>query len=509
MTAEAQAPPALSPSGIIPWRLVISFFLFLTFTFVIFSTGRVHTIDEVSAVYQTESLALRGSTAVPQAVVAKWFYGELDRFGQPQTPYPPGQPVASIPWFVVGHFAAKHLPGVPVDSRDLVGDLFFTASSAAYSALAATLALVIFLRMKISVGASLAAAGMLALASPLAAYSAWFFSEPLATVFLVGAAAALFTGDADIPVSKGRAALAGILLGAAIWVRPTHVLAAAVFLIALYVRDRKSSFTAVAVLSAIVGFAGAAFLWRNSYLFGSFFNFGYPPAAEGGKALNTFNTPFFTGLFGYLFSPGKSIFIFAPAVLLAIFGWRSLWRKNRGLATVALLTPIVYILFFATYTQWEGGYCYGPRYLLPALTLLGLALGPALADAGRWVRVSAIALFVAGFAVQAIGITTSFLEAAVGKYYDATFNYNMAFAPVWRQTRFLWYYAKSPIPAPMGRGFDRWWLLLGKAGVSHGTLWTIGLLEFACAAISGFVLWQSWRNRERTVEIPAQSATAD
>ncbi len=130
---------------------------------------------------------------------------------------------------------------------------------------------------------------------------------------------------------------------------------------------------------------------------------------------------------------------------------------------------------------------------------------------GRWVRVTAAVLFVLGFAVQAIGITTSFLEAAVGKYYDATFNYNMSFSPVWRQARFLRYYATSPVSAPMGRGFDRWWLLLGKAGVSHGTLWTIGIVEFAGAVIAGFVLWRSWKNRDHAGEISAsaQAATAE
>jgi hypothetical protein len=216
MSAGSQSVESFSPPRKIPWPLVISFFLFLTFLYLITSTGRVHTIDEVSADYQTESLARHGTTAVPQAITAKWFYGEMDRFGQPQTPYPPGQPVAAIPWFLFGQFAAQHFPGVPAGARDLVSDMFLVGSSALYSAIAATLALIIFLRMNISVAESLAAAGMLALASPLAAYSAWFFSEPMGAALLVGAALALFGGDVNIPISKGRAAVAGVLLGAAI-----------------------------------------------------------------------------------------------------------------------------------------------------------------------------------------------------------------------------------------------------------------------------------------------------
>ncbi len=210
MSADSKSSSSFSSAGKIPWRIVISFFLFLTFLFLFTSTGRVHTIDEVSAAYQTESLARHGTTAVPQAIGANWFYGEMDRFGRPQTPYPPGQPVASIPWYALGQFAAKTLPGVPVDARDLVSDMFLTGSSAMYSALAATLALIIFLRMNISVGKSLGVppppppprgGGGLewvprvmecwGSATPLAAYSAWFFSEPLGTVFsLAGYAAA-------------------------------------------------------------------------------------------------------------------------------------------------------------------------------------------------------------------------------------------------------------------------------------------------------------------------------
>jgi hypothetical protein len=98
-----------------------------------------------------------------------------------------------------------------------------------------------------------------------------------------------------------------------------------------------------------------------------------------------------------------------------------------------------------------------------------------------------------------------------GGYYDATYTYRMGFAPVWTQARLLWFYAMSPAPAPMGRGFDRWWLLLAKAGVAHGTLWAIGLVEIAGAVVSGWMLWRSWKHSEHTAEIlaTAQPITAD
>jgi len=473
----------------IPWTLVLAFFLFLNFLYLLTSTGLIHTIDEVSADFEAESLYLHGNTAVPQAVQSNWFYGIYDRFGRPQAAYAPGQSVAALPWFAVGHWVARW-HGVPQGAHDLVSDLFLVGSSAAFSAAAAALALLIFLRLGVPAKTSLTAAGILALATPIAAYSGWFFSEPLAAALLLGTAAILFS---RAPSSAAQAVAAGALFGALVWVRPTHIIVAPVFLVALFLRDGKRAAGPAVVFSAIAGFAGAAYLWRNTFLFGDPFNFGYPPTAEGGKALNTFHTPFATGLYGFLLSPGKSIFVFAPPILLAIWGLRRVWQRDRALAVVAGGAPLVYLFFFATFTQWEGGYCYGPRYLVPALALLCLGLGPALDGATRRTHVVALSLFGVGFLVQAIGLATNFMQAtAGGAYYDASFNYRMDFEPVLAQAKLFWHYATTSAPAPIGRGFDRWWVLLSKAQVSHGLLWVFGLAEIAGLALSAVWLRKSY-----------------
>jgi hypothetical protein len=470
-TAPSPALARDSSSRHFPAALVVSFLLFLNFFYFLCSTGRVRTMDEVSAAFQVESLAKRGNTAIPQAVQAQLFYGTIDRLGRPQSPYPPGQAFAMLPWYAAGQFAARRLPGIPRGARDVISDFFLTGENAFFSALAAALTLSIFLKLGISPKISLIAAVILALATPLAAYSAWVFSEPLAAALLLAAAAVLFGDSPELPIVVHRALAAGIFLGAAIWVRPTHVIAVPVFLLAIFVRQRNKTGVALYALAAIAGIGIALLLWRNAHLYGSLFEFGYPTAAEGGKALNTFQTPLVTGLLGFLLSPGKSIFLYSPPILLAFAGISRLWQRDRGLALVAGLTPLVYLLFFATYTQWEGGYCYGPRYLVPALALLGLGVGPALEAASRGVRRLAIAVFAAGLLVQIIGVTTSFLEAAVvGAYYDAQYNYHMSFSAISIQMHLLLYYAGTPKSAPIGLGFDKWWIFLSKAGVSATSL---------------------------------------
>lgn len=123
------------------------------------------------------------------------------------------------------------------------------------------------------------------------------------------------------------------------------------------------------------------------------------------------------------------MFIFAPPILLALAGIAGLWRRNRGLATLAITLPLADLLFFAKYSQWEGGYCVGPRYLVPAIALLCLGLGPALAGSQSaqpnpseasapesrpksrlTLRAVGIVLLVLGATVQALSLATSFME---------------------------------------------------------------------------------------------------
>jgi hypothetical protein len=106
----------------------------------------------------------------------------------------------------------------------------------------------------------------------------------------------------------------------------------------------------------------------------------------------------------------------------------------------------------------------------------------------------AIAVFAAGFFVQAIGTTISFLEADVaGGYYDAQYNYRMSFSPIAMHIHLLAHYATSGA-ALIGRGFDKWWVFLSKAGASAGALWFIAGLLIAGALVSGWFLHRQYVN---------------
>lgn len=490
------------PASLRRWAVLL--FLSLNFLFMLTSTGRVRLQDELMTLFESESLVLRGSTAVPQAVAAHLFFGRFDRHGRPRAAYAPGQALITTPWYVLGQYILRRAPGVPASARDLIVGFAMTMSSATFAAAAATFAFLLFCGMGIARRIALAAALVLALATPLFAYSGWFFSEPLACALFLGAAWSLF-GRSDV-ITIPRAAIGGALLGFAVLVRPTHILAAPIFLIAILVRERRGGLKPLIVAGAVFSFAVAAYLGYNYSVFGSPFQFGYPDSVEAGKHVTGFETPLHIGLFGFLASPGKSIFVFAPPILLALWGLPALWRRDRGLATIAAVSLPVAFGFYARYTQWEGGYCFGPRYLVPALVLLALAVGPALAEAGKFTRVVTIVLFLAGLAVQILGLATSFLEAEVNHgYYNARYDYRLGYNALGKQAELLLMYWGSYEPAAIGNGFDRWFVFLSKGGVSHGTLWAFGLV-IACGAAVSVALLVDCLRREDTPKLRRGSA---
>jgi len=156
-------------------------------------------------------------------------------------------------------------------------------------------------------------------------------------------------------------------------------------------------------------------------------------------------------------------------VALAFVGLRRLWKKDRAIATLAAGLPLLYLLFYMRYTQWEGGLCPGPRYLLPFLCVTCLALGPLLETGGLTIRRWLLILAIFGFGIQVVTYSTSFLEdQAVGAYYDSHFDYRMNYDPLVSQTERLFAYLGGK-PASLGLGFDRWFVFLHKLGVAAST----------------------------------------
>ena len=81
------------------------------------------------------------------------------------------------------------------------------------------------------------------------------------------------------------------------------------------------------------------------------------------------------GFAGMLFSPSQGILIFAPLIILAIFGLRTFYSQNRKEFFLFAGIFIAYFSFWAIRgLDWEGG-AYSNRYVVPLLPLFSIPLG--------------------------------------------------------------------------------------------------------------------------------------
>lgn len=88
--------------------------------------------------------------------------------------------------------------------------------------------------------------------------------------------------------------------------------------------------------------------------------------------------PHLDRLASLLFSPERGLFLYAPITLVGLAGIvHRIWTKGKNFS-VALFCAgavAVFVVFYSSYSVWDGGAGFGPRFLIPMLpfSLLGLA----------------------------------------------------------------------------------------------------------------------------------------
>jgi hypothetical protein len=114
------------------------------------------------------------------------------------------------------------------------------------------------------------------------------------------------------------------------------------------------------------------------------------------------------GLVMELLSPGKSVFLWTPALLLAAASAAEFWRREPAVAVGVAIAGLTGLLFFAAYLFPEAGYAHGPRPLVPIVPLLLL---PAVArPIEARPRGALVACAAVGFAIALAATSISFLE---------------------------------------------------------------------------------------------------
>jgi hypothetical protein len=211
------------------------------------------------------------------------------------------------------------------------------------------------------------------------AYAGTFFSEPLATLLVLLSFYYLVSADQAESTEGGErvlrpVALSGIWMGLAITAHITAALYTPFFAFYVFWRDFKYRPAIYARLERVVVFSFSVFFFLfllglyNYFRFGSFFETGRTVSEMSGNTFGygAFVSPF-RGLYGLIFGAGKGVLFFMPVLVLSSLLSKSFLRENRMLFWMVASAVIFRVLFIAARSDWHGGFCLGPRYLVMAI----------------------------------------------------------------------------------------------------------------------------------------------
>ena len=413
-------------------RTTLGLFLFFQSIYALTSSGNAFRIpDEFEVYFQTENLFDNGDISVPQALLIRQprvvdgkvvgtdsaFFGKVGVDGKPYAPYGPLAAVLALPHHAVGRALASVL-GIPrlPPGQGLAWAIFVGGVTMVAAATGAALAVAGFYRAVVALGTPAPPALWLSLllggASVLWPYGTTLYTEALQAAAMIWAAALLLEARSAAD-ARSRVVLAAVLLAVMGLTKVTSLVFAPAFAIAALVdmsRRQRERLQVAGALALGIAVATVVHLAWNDYRFGSIADFGYdwsetipvlPP-----QTFRLSDLP--RGLIVLLATPGKSIFLWAPLLVLAVLNVPRVWARDRALAIGVAAAFVVGLVFYATYLFPEGGYAHGPRHLVPVVPLVALlAAGP---DATRWPAPALIACAIVGGVMAVLAVSVSFLE---------------------------------------------------------------------------------------------------
>ena len=264
------------------------------------------------------------------------------------------------------------------------------------------------LRLGASVRASVVSAVLLGLTSYVMPSATNFLQHGSEALFLLWTFYFLFC-DARRPSGRTRA-WAGVTMALAIAMRWESVIAlpwlGLYLLWSVWERRDEYDSLAEAVLREVPPFALPVLAGLSVPLIANWVRF---ESLRGHYGDVGFNSPFPTGLYTFLFSPGASIFLFTPLLVLlgrTIPPFVRAWRREAILIAALCL---FYLFFYASYHFWHGLWSdMGPRFLVATIPFLLLPLAGWM-DTQRprtWLLLAPLALI--GLWVQFVHVAANF-----------------------------------------------------------------------------------------------------
>jgi hypothetical protein len=174
--------------------------------------------------------------------------------------------------------------------------------------------------------------------------------------------AAILLGIDALGDRRGAALGIGAAAGFAVLLRADGLLLVVPLALAAVLWRRRDAWWLFAACAA--PFVALAMAY-NAARFGSW--------AQTSYAGETFSHTWASGAAGLLVSPGRGLLLFAPAVVACAVAWPAVIRRDAVAGAVGAGLLVARVAFYASWWAWDGGYGFGPRFLVPALPVLALA----------------------------------------------------------------------------------------------------------------------------------------
>jgi hypothetical protein len=379
--------------------------------FIAFNHGHFTSSDEVAVFEMTRSIAERGDLSIP-AIQHTAVGPDARRYSF----FSAGQSVLTLPLYGLATLARNVLPYDVQNAirgpRDGYGPYAFggeleIAFAMLYSPIASALLVAIFFRFErrlgVSLRNSLIAALLFATTTYVTVLSTYFLRHASEAAALLGAFFFIFRFKDSgalrhLAIGASLACLAPVLRVPASVAGPAF---AGYLAWVLYLRSDRLSRPKVLVgaLPAILLplALAAAFMLTTNYM--KWETWIESPMVDQYSRLGN---PIAIGLYGFLLSPGSSVFVYTPLLCLLPFTLPVFWREQRDETLAFCGLSLVLLFFFAKFDGWEGLWSApGPRYLFLWTPFLMLPLGLWLdrcEGRAKWFPVAALGF--TGFCVQ-------------------------------------------------------------------------------------------------------------
>jgi hypothetical protein len=332
----------------------------------------------------------------------------------------PALALTAVPVWEAGRMALRAARKDPLSPRSVIAEKYLVTvfTVGLPSAMAAACLFLVALKLGASVNGAGFAALALGLATPFWPYATVFWGHgPAGACLFFAFAVVVALREFDSPRSDLLlGALVGLTAGwATVTEFPAGPAAAILALLALFSAwsDRTRVFRVAIGIAAGALPCILVIMTYNALAFGSPLAFGYSYNVSFGWATKDgimgVTYPKAHALRELLVGRYRGLLPLAPLVAAAPFGLRLLWKQKdaRGSVIAIAALSLYYLLFNASYAAWDGGWCYGPRYMSSALPFLCLPLALLWSRSSLVFRSLLATLALYGVSISLIAVSTN------------------------------------------------------------------------------------------------------